>query len=151
MTRPLIAAAAFLITLFAAGQATAQTLRPASGENENLQWAASVVQINDVPNQPSLSVKLFGVAGGDPAMNGLQTYIAFFAGPGDGWQIFEIGNFLSYRILSATAGRVNLQIQDNTIDSEGVIGTRTRRVSLRWTPGRGDDERPATVTMTRMR
>jgi hypothetical protein len=151
MTRPLIAAAAFLIALFAAVPATAQTLQPAPENDENLQWAASVVQINDVPNQPSLSVKLFGVAGGDPAMNGLQTYIGFFAGPGDGWRVFQIGDFLSYRILSATAGRVNLQIQDNTINSEGVIGTRTRRVFLRWTPGRGGDERPATVTMARMR
>lgn len=149
MTRPLIAAAAFLFTLFAAGQAAAQTLQPDT--NENLEWAASVVQINQVPNQPSLGVKLFGMAGGDPAMNGLQTYIGFFASPAEGWRVFQIGDFLSYRILAATPGRVNLQIQENTINSEGEIGTRTRRVSLRWTPGRGDDERPATVTMTRMR
>ena len=149
MTRPLIAAAAFLFTLFAAGQATAQTLQPAA--DENLEWAASVVQINQVPNQPSLGVKLFGMAGGDPAMNGLQTYIGFFASPGEGWRVFQIGDFLSYRILSATPGRVNLQIQENTINSEGEIGTRTRRVSLRWTPRRSDDERPATVVMARIR
>jgi hypothetical protein len=149
--RPLTAAAAFLIALTAiatAGPAAAQTLRP--NEDENLQWAASVVQVNDVPNQPSLGVKLFGLAGGDPAMNGLQTYIGFFFAPGDGWRVFQIGDFLSYRILSATPGRVNLQIQESTMNSEGVIGTRTRRLSLRWTPGR-DDERPATVTVTRLR
>ncbi len=148
MTRPLIAAAAFLFTLFAAGPAAAQTLRPST--DENLEWAASVVQINEVPNQPNLGVKLFGLAGGDPAMNGLQTYLGFYASPGDGWRVFQIGDFVSYRILSATLNRVNLEIRENTINSEGVIGTRTRRVSLRWTPGR-EDERPATVTMTRIR
>lgn len=148
MTRPLIAAAAFLISILAVGQAGAQTLQPDT--NEHLEWAASVVQINEVPNQPNLGVKLFGMAGGDPAMNGLQTYIGFFAGPGDGWRVFQIGDFLSYRILSATLNRVNLQVQENTINSQGEIGTRTRRISLRWTPGR-EDERPPTVTMTRIR
>lgn len=148
MTRPLITAAAFLFALFAAGPAAAQTLRPDT--NENLEWAASVVQLNEVPNQPNLGVKLFGLAGGDPAMNGLMTYLGLYAGPGDGWRVFQIGDFVSYRILSATPNRVNLQVQENTIDSEGVIGTRTRRLSLRWTPGR-EDERPATVTMTRIR
>ena len=33
------------------------------------------------------------------------------------------------------------------MNSEGVIGTRMRRFTLRWTPER-NDERPATVTMT---
>ena len=144
MTRPLVAAAAFLITVFAAGQAAAQTIRPST--DENLQWAASVVQINAIPNQADLGVKLFGLAGGDPAMNGLQTYLGFFDNPGDGWVIFQIGDFLDYRILSATRGRINLQVRDNTIDRRGEIGTRTRRLTVRWTPGRNDAP-PATVIM----
>ena len=122
----------------------------AAADTTRISNGGPVVQLNEVPNQANLGVKLFGLAGGDPAMNGLMTYIGFYAGPGDGWRVFQIGDFLSYRILSATPGRVNLQIQENTINSAGEIGTRTRRISLRWTPGRGD-ERPATVSMTRIR
>jgi hypothetical protein len=147
MTRPLIAAA-FLITLFAAGQAAAQTIRPDT--DENLEYAASVVQLNVVPSQRNLGVKLFGMAGGDPAMNGLQTYLGFYESPAEGWTVFRIGDFLNYRILSATPGRVNLQVQENFMNNRDQIRMRSRRLTLRWTPGR-DDTPPATVTMTRAR
>lgn len=147
MTRPLTAAAAFLIAIVTAGQAAAQTIRPNS--DENLQWAASVVQINVVPNQGDLGVKLFGLAGGDPAMNGLQTYLGFYDNPGDGWVIFQIGDFLDYRILSATRGRINVQARENYMSGD-AIATRVRHFTLRWTPGRNDAP-PAAVTMTRLR
>lgn len=149
MTRPLIAAAAFLIAIAAAGQASAQTIRPDTDNDQNLEYAASVVQLNVVPNQPGNSVKMFALAGGDPAMNGLQTYLAFYADVDVGWVTFRIGDFLDYRILSATAGRINVQVRENYMSGD-EIATRVRRFSLRWTPGR-DDAPPATVTMARMR
>ena len=37
--------------------------------------------------------KLFATAGGDPAVNGLYTYMAFFAGPADGWTRLSAGRF----------------------------------------------------------
>jgi len=123
----------------------ARTIRPDT--DENLEWAASVVQLNVVPNQANLGVKLFGTAGGDPAMNGLQTYLGFYASPADGWRVFAIGDFLDYRILSATPGRINLQIRESVMNRAGDIGARVRRITLRWTPVRGDTP-PSTVSIT---
>ena len=138
MTRPLIAAAAFLFTLFAAGPAAAQTLRPST--DENLEWAASVVQLNEVPNQPNLGVKLFGLAGGDPAMNGLHDLYRLLRGPGRRLARLPDRGFRQLSHPFGDANRVNLQIQENTINSEGVIGTRTRRFTCagsgRTTSGR---------------
>ncbi|HEV7658457.1 MAG TPA: hypothetical protein VGO55_01300 [Allosphingosinicella sp.] len=145
MTRPLIAAAAFLFAIATAGQAPAQTIRPDTDNDENLEYAASVAQLTFVPNQPGNTVKMFALAGGDPAMNGFQTYLAFYADVDVGWVTFRIGDFLDYRILSATAGRINVQVRENYLRGD-EIATRVRRFSLRWTPGQ-DDAPPATVTM----
>jgi hypothetical protein len=149
MTRPLIAAAAFLFAIATANQAAAQTIRPDTDNDENLEYAASVAQINMVPNQPGNSVKMFALAGGDPAMNGFQTYLAFYGDVDVGWITFRIGDFLDYRVLSATAGRINVQVRENYMSGD-EIATRIRRLTLRWTPGR-DDAPPATVTMARAR
>jgi hypothetical protein len=145
MTRPLIAAAAFMFAIATAGPAPAQTIRPDTDNDENLEYAASVAQLNFIPNQPGNTVKMFALAGGDPAMNGFQTYLAFYADVDVGWVTFRIGDFLDYRILSATAGRINVQVRENYLRGEG-IATRVRRFSLRWTPGQ-EDAPPATVTM----
>jgi hypothetical protein len=148
MMRPLIAAA-FLIAIVTGGQAAAQTIRPDTDNDENLEYAASVAQVNIVPNQPGNSVKMFALAGGDPAVNGFQTYLAFYADLDVGWITFRIGDFLGYRILSATAGRINVQVRENYMNGD-AIATRVRRFTLRWTPG-PDDAPPATVTVARMR
>lgn len=148
MTRPLIATA-FLIAIVAAGQANAQTIRPDTDNDQNLEYAASVAQINMVPNQAGNAVKMFAFAGGDPAVNGFQTYLAFYADLDVGWVTFRVGDFLGYRILSATPGRINVEVRENYMNGDEVA-TRVRRFNLRWTPGR-DDTPPATVTMTRAR
>jgi hypothetical protein len=148
MTRPLTAAA-FLIAIAAAGQAAAQTIRPDTDNSENLEYAASVAQVNTVPNQPGNSVRMFALAGGDPAVNGFQTYLAFYADLDVGWITFRVGDFLGYSILSATAGRVTVQVRENYMNGDEVA-TRVRRFTLRWTIG-PDDAPPATVTMARAR
>lgn len=112
----------------------ARTLSPAPLEDD-LQWAASVVQLNPLGRLGS-GAKLFGLAGGDPAANGLHTYLAFYISPGDGWRIFEIGDFLSYRILRDRPGNVLLAIEESTLNADGVMGSRRRRLELGWTPGR---------------
>jgi hypothetical protein len=149
MKRPLTAAAAFLIAIATAGQAPAQTIRPDTDEGDNLEYAASVELVNTVPNQPGDAVKMFAISGGDPAMNGTRTYLAFWADPDEGWIIFRIGDFLSYRILSATAGRINVQVSENYFRGDD-IARRVRRFSVRWTPGQGDAP-PATVTLAPLR
>lgn len=116
--------------------------------DSNLAWAASVVQLDILTNEANGGVKLFGLAGGDPAMNGLITHIAFYESPGDGWQVFELGNFLSYRVLSEAPGRVDLEIIESTYDeATGNIGSRTHYMIVSWTPG-ADGAPPATISVT---
>lgn len=135
------AAASQAAPLTPAGPAAALT----ADTDENQQWAASVVELDLIPDQ---NAKLFGAAGGDPAMNGLYTHIAFFAGVADGWAIYRIGDFLDYTVLSTAPGRVDLEISESTMDdATGDIGSRTRRIIVAWTPG-PDNGAPTSVTVT---
>jgi hypothetical protein len=119
------------------------TMRP--DDSEMLQDAATVVTVDRLEHQGDLGVKLFGAASGDPAMNGLHTYLAFFEPPPvNGWRIFEIGDFLTYTIVSDTPGHLLLEISENVATANSEIGERTRRLALSWTPGR-DGAPPATV------
>lgn len=114
-----------------------------------LQWAASVVSVDFLENQAEgAGVKLFGAAGGDPAMNGLQTHIAFFENPAEGWVVFRLGDFLSYRVISDSPGRVDLEISESTMNAEtGEIGSRTHFAIVTWTLG-DDNAPPQSVTVT---
>ena len=99
--------------------------------DQALQDLASVIEVTPLRAQTNLSGKLFGVGGGDPAMNGLQTYIAFFRSPAEGWWVFGLGDFLSYKVLSETAGRVDLEVEESVLDeATGQIGSRKRRMIL---------------------
>lgn len=130
--------------LAAAGPAA--TLQPETGSA--LQQAAAVVRLDQLAGQGPLAAKLFGTAGGDPAMNGLYVHIAFFQGPADGWRVFRLGDVLDYRILSQRAGRVDLELEESTMDeATGRIGSRTRRVIVGW-PIAADGSAPAEVTVT---
>jgi hypothetical protein len=153
MMRRFWKAAAGLALLLAAAPAGAQpaaengpvTLRP--DNDDMLQDAAMVVGVERLEHQGGLSAKLFGAASGDPAMNGLHTYLAFFVPPPEnGWQIFEIGDFLAYTIIAETPGRLLLEISESVMHANGNIGARTRRLAISWTPGR-DNAAPATVTV----
>jgi hypothetical protein len=116
--------------------------------NEGQQWAASVVTLDELKAQGDRTVKLFGTAGGDPAMNGLYTHIAFFDSPAEGWRVFRLGDFLDYRVLSESEGRVDLELDESTMDeASGEIGNRTRRVIVGWALT-ADGSPPATVTVT---
>ena len=115
--------------------------------DEGQQWAASVVELTPLSRQGDRTVKLFGTAGGDPAMNGLYTHVAFFDSPAEGWRVFRIGDFLDYRVLSESAGRVDLEIDESTMDeATGTIGSRTRRIIVGWALA-ADGSVPATVTI----
>ena len=127
----------------------AATLRPE--EDQGLDWAASVVQVNLLERQGDYTVKLFGAAGGDPAMNGLYTYIAFLDSPQEDWRIFKIGDFLSYRILSEAPGRVRIEVHESIMNQRtSEIGTRVRRLTISWTSA-GEDRRPASVRIATVR
>ena len=129
--------------LTAAGPAA--SIQPNTDDHQ--QMAASVVELTPLTHQGDRTVKLFGTAGGDPAMNGLYTHIAFFDSPAEGWRIFRLGDFLDYRVLSESEGRVDLALEESVMDeATGNIGSRTRRVIVAWTVG-ADSPIPATVTV----
>ena len=138
------APAAAVAPLAASGPAA--TLQPEA--DAALQQAAAVVRLDQLAGQGPLAAKLFGTAGGDPAMNGLYTHLAFFQGPAEGWRVFRLGDVLDYRILSQRAGRVDLELQESAMDeATGRIGSRTRRVIVAW-PIAADGAAPATITVT---
>ena len=130
--------------LTAAGPAA--ILQPDTDPNQ--QWAASVVRLDALENQGDRAMKLFGTAGGDPAMNGLYTHLAFFESPAEGWRVFRIGDFLDYRLLSEAPGRIDLEIDESVLDAAtGQIGSRKRRIIVGWALAT-DGSVPVTVTVT---
>lgn len=113
-----------------------------------LQWSAGVARLDPLTRQGDATVKLFGTAGGDPAMNGLYTHIAFFHSPAEGWRVFRIGDVLDYRVRSETPGRVDLEVEQSLMDpATGRIGSRRRGMIVAWTPGPGGSP-PASITVT---
>ncbi len=145
--------AALALGLLAAAPAAAQPVAQAGperlqpDEDEGLQDSAGVIVINELAGQGSLTAKLFGTAGGDPAMNGLYTYLAFYISPPDGWRVFRIGDFLTYRVISTRRGRVLIEVNESIMnEATGEIGSRRRRLTVSWTPG-ADGAPPATVTV----
>jgi hypothetical protein len=124
----------------------AQAVSPVA--DASLQDEASVVRVDPLRATRGPTVKLFGAGGGDPAMNGLYTHIAFFQGPAEGWRVFRLGDVLDYRILSEAPGRVDLEFTESTgPDAAGAIGSRRRKVIVSWTPG-ADGAPPASVSLT---
>lgn len=114
----------------------------------DIQSAASVIKLNVLTRQQENTVKLFGTGGGDPAMNGLQTYIAFYANPDAGWAVFPIGDILDYRILSEAPRRVDLEVEESVMNMETtVISSRKRRLIITWSAG-AEPEAPASVSIT---
>jgi hypothetical protein len=139
---------ALALAAFAAGALRAEIVRP--DPDANLQWAAAVEQVTQLRSQSEPAAKLFGAAGGDPAMNGLHTYLAF-SEPPEGWRLFPIGDFLAYRVVAEARGRLTLEIRENVYNqATGEIGTRTRRLRVSWSAGR-DGESPASVNVTAAR
>lgn len=125
-----------------------ELMQPLPAE-EPLQWAASVTRVDFLEHQEDgAGVKLFGTAGGDPAMNGLYTHLAFFQSPAEGWRIFRVGDFLEYRVLSDAPGRVDLEIRESTLnEASGEIGDRTRYVLVTWSHG-ADGAAPDRIAVT---
>ncbi len=81
-------------------------------------------------------------------MNGLDSHIAFFLSSAEGWVVFRLGDFLDYRVLSESPGRVDLEVTESLLQSEtGEIGSRTRRMIVGWALS-GEDGAPASITVT---
>ena len=123
----------------------AELLTPEEARDEALQSAANVVRVDWVGDDQA---KLFGTAGGDPAMNGLYAYIAFFVSPAASWTIYRLGDVLDYTVLSSSPGRVDLDIHESTMnDATGEVGSRHRKVIVQWSLSSEADP-PTSVTVT---
>lgn len=145
------AAPAAAAPFVAAGSETFELAPLTPDEVGALGAALGVVKLTDVGNQTAAAtVRLMGIAGGDPAANGLKTYLVFFS-PHDG-KAFAIGDFLDYRLISASSGRVDLEIDETTMGADGNLGQQTKRVIVSWTPMPVQDDPnptfPASVTIT---
>jgi len=88
--------------------------------------------------------KIFSTAGGDPAINGLYTYLALFTAP-EGWtRIFQIGDFNSWDVVEESAERVTLKVS-RSWSEEGSGEVKTAEEYLIVTL---PDEQAMTVDVT---
>ncbi len=101
----------------------------AEAESESLSGAVSVTDIHFVKDA---DLKLFSTAGGDPAINGLYTYIARWVDEDRSWsQIFMIGDFNSWEVVEESPTRVVLKVSRSWVEqSTGDIKTADEKLIL---------------------
>lgn len=113
---------------------------------DNLQWAASVMQIHPMETQ---NAKIFAVSGGDPAINGLVTYLGLFAGPAEGWRVYRIGDFEEWTVSEEGRRRVVLDARESRMGEDGDIVTEDRRLIVEFRMGEDGAADRVTVTPAR--
>lgn len=109
----------------------------------DLQQAASVSQLHAIPTQDA---KLFSVSGGDPAANGLVTYLGLFASPAEGWRLYPLGDFSAWRVTETGPGRLVLNVRQDAVGPRGDIVSRDSRLIVSF--AHSDGQAPAAVTVT---
>ncbi len=115
---------------FVPGEGEPQTWEPLA-EDDPAIAALAVVKFDDLPNLSEISaVRVFGMGSGDPAMNGLKVYLAFVS-PHDE-RAFLLGDFLDYRVVAASPGRIDLEYVENYM-LEDEPKSRTLRSIVTWT------------------
>jgi len=73
--------------------------------------------------------KLYSTAGGDPAINGLYTYIAVAGEPPENaWRVFEIGDFNSWTLDEDRGDSVVLSVSRSWVDERGDVQTADERL-----------------------
>jgi hypothetical protein len=147
------AAAVAASTFTPVAGAAVETLKPEplDGEGE-VGFLPGIVRYDVIPNQTGDGfARIIGTAGGDPAANGLMTYLVFstvHAG-----EVLTIGNIIDYRIVGVSPGKVDLEIDQSKAADDGTLSTETRKVVLAWTVPADAEDNPdqsvgATVTVT---
>ena len=115
--------------------------RTVAAEGEPME-AAYVTDVRMVEGADG--AKFFSTAGGDPAINGLYTYLALFTAP-EGWtRVFQIGDFNSWEVVEESAERVTLRVSRSWIE-EGSGDIKTAEEYLFVTL---PDEQARTVEVT---
>lgn len=111
---------------------------------DDLQEAASVSQFHAMPR---LNAKVFSVSGGDPAVNGLVTYLGLFAGPADGWRVYPLGDFAAWKVVEARQGRIVIETREEVAGAGDEIVRRTGHVHVDY--GWSGGAPPNTVSVAR--
>lgn len=89
--------------------------------------------------------KLYSTAGGDPAINGLYTFIAVHAEmPDEGWRVFQIGDFNSWTLLEDRGTEIVLEVSRSWSDENGEVQTNPAERMIVSVPDRDD----ASITIT---
>ena len=133
-----------------AAAAPAQPGGPAEpAQKRDDEFATSGAHVTQVEWLPNLNVKVFSNAGGDPAINGLMTYLAFPPeSPDESWAVFQVGDFEEWKLTEQAPGKVVLEVRVSRIDpSSGNPVTEDKRLIVNFA-GEGA-ARTVTVTPAR--
>ena len=93
--------------------------------------ADSGASVSQVVGLARGDAKIYSTAGGDPAINGLYTYVAVIESPADGWKTFKIGDFNSWEVVEQSNDRVVLKISHSAVeDATGDIVTAEQKIAV---------------------
>ncbi len=86
--------------------------------------------VSDVHHIKDADFKVFSTAGGDPAVNGLYTYLARYNDDERGWtQVYMLGDFNSWEIVEESPTRIVLKVSRSWVDQEsGDIKTADEKL-----------------------
>jgi hypothetical protein len=98
----------------------------------------SAASVERVLGLEANDAKIFTTAGGDPAINGLYTYLAVYLSTAEGWAVYQIGDFNDVKVVGETAGEVSLQVSQSTIDDKGEAQTAERYLIVKIPTPTGD-------------
>ncbi len=99
-------------------------------DSAEMQEAASVSQLHLLPESDA---KVLSLSNGDPAANGLVTYLALFVSPAEGWRLYPIGDFAAWRVTDSAPGRVRIDYRQDAFGPAGDIVQRRARAVVEWT------------------
>lgn len=88
--------------------------------------------VTDVHHIKDANFKIFSTAGGDPALNGLYTYLARYNDDERGWtQVFMLGDFNSWEVIEESPTRAVLKISRSWIEEgSGDIKTADEKLII---------------------
>ena len=93
--------------------------------------------------------KLFGMGGGDPALNGDHAYLAFFIDPAAGWTIFPLGDFERWSVGEQSPNRFVLETVQGRMDDNGdMVMGEAKRFIVSWESTGPNGPPPSTITIT---
>jgi len=130
--------------------APAQPAGPAEpAQKRDDEFATAGAHVTQVEQLAALDAKLFSNAGGDPAINGLMTYVAFPPeSPDENWAVYQVGDFEEWKVVEQGPGKAVLQVRVSRIDpASGNPVTEAKKLIVSWT-GEGA-ARAVTVTPAR--